>query len=42
VTENLVSVLDTIYRELETAPPHPALSALAGRRGNRASEGVRS
>ena len=33
VTENLVSVLDTIYRELETPPPHPALSAPAGRRG---------
>jgi len=34
VTENLVAVLDTIYRELETAPPHPTLSAPAGRRGN--------
>ena len=33
VTENLVAVLDTIYRELETAPPHPTLSAPAGRRG---------
>ncbi len=34
VTGNLVSVLDTIYRELEAAPPHPTLSAPAGRRGN--------
>jgi very-short-patch-repair endonuclease len=33
VTDNLVSVLDTIYRELETAPPHPTLSAPSGRRG---------
>jgi very-short-patch-repair endonuclease len=33
VTQNLVSVLDTIYRGLETAPPHPTLSAPAGRRG---------
>jgi very-short-patch-repair endonuclease len=33
VTENLASVLDTIYRELETPPPHPVLSAPAGRRG---------
>jgi very-short-patch-repair endonuclease len=35
VTENLVSVLDTIYRELETAPPHPTLSALPGGEGNK-------
>jgi very-short-patch-repair endonuclease len=34
VIENLVSVLETIHRELETTPPHPTLSALAGRRGN--------
>jgi very-short-patch-repair endonuclease len=40
VTQNLVAVLDTIYRELETAPPHPALSAPRGGEGNRASEGV--
>jgi len=33
VTGNLVSVLDTIYRELETTSPHPSLSAPAGRRG---------
>jgi very-short-patch-repair endonuclease len=33
VTKDLVAVLDTIYRELETAPPHPTLSAPAGRRG---------
>jgi very-short-patch-repair endonuclease len=33
VTENLVSVLETIYRELEAPPPHPTLSAPAGRRG---------
>jgi hypothetical protein len=26
-------VLETIYRELEAAPPHPSLSAPAGRRG---------
>jgi very-short-patch-repair endonuclease len=32
-TQNLVAVLDTIYRELETAPPHPTLSAPSGRRG---------
>jgi hypothetical protein len=30
----LVVVLDTIYRQLEAAPPHPTLSAPAGRRGN--------
>ena len=34
VTQDLASVLDTIYRELEAAPPHPTLSAPAGRRGN--------
>jgi adenine-specific DNA-methyltransferase len=33
VTQNLVAVLETIYRELEATPPHPALSAPAGRRG---------
>ncbi|HEX4192146.1 MAG TPA: DUF559 domain-containing protein [Stellaceae bacterium] len=33
VTRNLVSVLDTIYHALETTPPHPSLSAPAGRRG---------
>jgi very-short-patch-repair endonuclease len=33
VTENLVSVLETIYRELEAPPPHPTLSAPVGRRG---------
>ncbi len=34
VTRNLVAVLDTIYHELEVTPPHPTLSAPAGRRGN--------
>ncbi len=33
VTENLASVLETIHRELERAPPHPSLSAPRGRRG---------
>ena len=33
VTQNLVSVLETIDRELEATPPHPTLSAPAGRRG---------
>lgn len=33
VTRNLASVLDTIYCELEAPPPHPTLSAPAGRRG---------
>jgi very-short-patch-repair endonuclease len=33
VTENLVSVLETIYHALETVPPHPTLSAPAERRG---------
>ena len=34
VIENLAVVLDTIYRNLEPAPPHPTLSAPQGRRGN--------
>jgi very-short-patch-repair endonuclease len=34
VIEHLSSVLETIQRDLETAPPHPALSAPLGRRGN--------
>jgi adenine-specific DNA-methyltransferase len=33
VVQNLVSVLATIDRELEIAPPHPTLSAPEGRRG---------
>jgi very-short-patch-repair endonuclease len=33
VIENLASVLETIHRELEITPPHPTLSAPAGRRG---------
>jgi very-short-patch-repair endonuclease len=33
VTQNLASVLETIYRELEAPPPHPTLSAPMGRRG---------
>jgi very-short-patch-repair endonuclease len=32
VTDDFISVLETIQRELETAPPHPTLSAPAGRR----------
>ncbi|HXE29726.1 MAG TPA: DUF559 domain-containing protein [Stellaceae bacterium] len=39
VTENLVSVLDTIYRELETAPPHPTLSAPRGGEGIHLKDG---
>jgi very-short-patch-repair endonuclease len=34
VMRDLTDVLDTIYHALETAPPHPTLSATAGRRGN--------
>lgn len=42
VMRNLTDVLESIYRELEAPPPHPTLSAPAGRRGNKTSEGVRS
>jgi very-short-patch-repair endonuclease len=33
VMENLGAVLETVYRELESPPPHPTLSAPVGRRG---------
>ncbi len=35
VTQNLVSVLETIYCELEAPPPHPTLSAPKGGEGIR-------
>lgn len=34
VIENLTSVLETVHRALENNPPHPALSAPEGQRGN--------